>query len=148
MLFLWSRRENKGVLRDVQVLAALLPLLLAACDQAPTVATPPPASLSDADSAALYEQSCAMCHYDGRDSQAAPALVGSPIVSGPAGPLIRVTLHGQRNVSVVNGKLFGGIMPATQGLSDAEIAAIVSYVRNHYGGGLPAVTAADVAKER
>ncbi len=148
----WSRRESKGTHRPAQVLPLALALLLAACKPAPpaaATATPTPApALSPAEGASLYEQSCAMCHYDGHDSQAAPALIGSPIVTGPPGPLIRVTLHGQRNVSVVNGRPFGGIMPATQGLTDAEVAAVVSYVRDRYGNGLPPVTAADVAKER
>ncbi len=83
----------------------------------------------------LYEQNCVMCHYDGRDSQVAPPLVGSAMVNSedPA-DLIRSIIFGLSNVSVVDGALFGGIMPPTIGLTDEEIVALTTYVRRQYGG--------------
>jgi mono/diheme cytochrome c family protein len=98
-----------------------------------------------AEGSRLYDQSCVMCHYDGRDSLAAPPLIGSAMVKSPdPATLIRAIVHGLANESVVDGKLFGGIMPATAGLSDEEVAALVTFVRKEYGGVAVVTTPAEV----
>lgn len=101
------------------------------------------AAPAEIDAPSLYEQSCAMCHFDGRESEAAPALVGSKMVANDRAALIRVILHGSRDQSKP-----GAIMPPTQGLTDEEIAAITTYVRQRYGTAKDVVTAAEVAEQR
>ncbi len=87
-----------------------------------------------------------MCHYDGRDSSAAPPLIGSAMIEAPdSSVLIRAIVNGLSNESVVDGKLFGGIMPPTSGLSEEEVAALVTFVRMKYGGVEAVTTPAEVA---
>jgi len=83
----------------------------------------------------IYNSICIVCHQAGGKGLpgAFPALAGSKIVNGPfldkAGRLI-VDGHLYR---VMNGKP-GTAMPAFKNtLSDAEIAAIVTYERNSFG---------------
>lgn len=83
--------------------------------------------------AELYGQSCAICHYDGAGNPAAPDLKGSPYLQGGPEKLITITLKGQGNVSVVNGKKFNGQMPAMDYLTDEEVAAITAYVLASFG---------------
>ena len=84
--------------------------------------------------AELYGQSCAICHYDGAGNPAAPDLKGSSYLKGGPEKLIVITLKGQGNVSVVNGKKFNGQMPKMDYLTDEEVAAITAYVLASFGG--------------
>lgn len=125
--------------------------LLAACSRPaePETAKAPPAAEAvppeiAAQAGELYGQSCAMCHFDGRDSTAAPPLVGSEMMKADPQQVIRVVLHGSNNLSVVNGKKFGGIMPGTSGLTDAEVAAVINYARTRLCGVESNVTPAEV----
>lgn len=86
-----------------------------------------------ASGAEMYAQSCAICHYDGAGNSAAPDLKGSPYLEGGPEKLITITLKGQGNVSVVNGKKFNGQMPAMAYLADEEVAAITAYVLAAFG---------------
>ncbi len=107
-------------------------MLLTACGRAPV------AEVAQADEAPsgeqVFEMSCAVCHYDGSASPTAPALAGSPVLKQGAGAAISIILHGQSGKSLVDGKPFNGVMPAQEYLSDAEIAAVVTYVRSKFGG--------------
>ena len=72
----------------------------------------------------LYRSNCSVCHArDGRgDIQlGGPALAGSPFATGPKSQLIQRILLGKK----------GSAMPAfADSLSDKEIAAVASYLRN------------------
>ena len=48
----------------------------------------------------------------------------------------------------VKGVTYNGQMPPWQQLSDAELAAVLSYVRSSWGNSAGPISAADVAKER
>lgn len=78
--------------------------------------------------AEVYGQSCAICHYDGAGNPAAPDLKGSSYLQGGPEKLIVITLRGQGNVSVVNGRKFNGQMPRMDYLTDDEVAAVTAYV--------------------
>lgn len=85
---------------------------------------------------AVYDKNCAVCHQaDGKGLPPAfPALSASKIVNAPnfddAGALMKDS-HVDR---VFNGK---GMMPAWKGtLSDADIAAVVTYERNAFGNNM------------
>ncbi|MEX1117603.1 MAG: cytochrome c [Terrimicrobiaceae bacterium] len=82
----------------------------------------------------LYDLYCATCHLDGGASFPTPALNGSAVVAGPVEETIRVILHGQSGKSQIDGEVTGGIMPAQAGLTNDEIAAIVSFVRSEFAG--------------
>ena len=88
----------------------------------------------------LYGEQCAQCHQaQGQGlGEMFPALVGSALVTGPAADHIQIVLHGKN------------LMPAFAGqLSDAELAAIITYERNAWGNDVgDEVQPADVAAAR
>lgn len=97
-----------------------------------------------------YEKYCSVCHRpDGKGMPPAfPALIGSSIATGPVEKHIDIVLHGVAGT---------GMQAFDQQLSDAEIAAVVTYERNAWGnadkekyGQLAGGTLqpADVAKRR
>ena len=68
-----------------------------------------------------------------------PPLVDSEWVSGDSERLVKVILHGLTGPISVAGKKYGTgnavPMPAMGGLSDAQIAAVLSYIRKEFGQG-------------
>ncbi|MEY3774847.1 MAG: Cytochrome c-552 precursor [Verrucomicrobiota bacterium] len=126
-------------------MTALLALLLAGCrpDPAAKAAVPPPHPGKNA-----YIRTCAGCHMvDGRGlPNLFPPLTDSPTVQA-ADPtaLILIALHGLEGPVEVNGQFFDGVMPA-QGnfLSDRELAAVVSYIRQEWGHGADVVAPTQV----
>ncbi|MFI5207406.1 MAG: c-type cytochrome, partial [Gemmatimonadales bacterium] len=98
----------------------------------------------------IFAGTCAACHQpSGQGSPGMfPPLAGSDYVTGDAGRMIRIVLKGLSGAVTVHGGQFNGQMPPWQQLSDAELAAVISYVRTSWGNSAGAVTAADVAGER
>jgi mono/diheme cytochrome c family protein/glucose/arabinose dehydrogenase len=99
------------------------------------------------------EAHCITCHQaDGQGLPAAqfPSVAKSPWVSGDPRRLIRIVLHGLMGPIDVNGTKYPGQVPMTafKGLSDQEVAGVVTYVRNAFGNQGSAVTPAQVAVER
>ena len=72
----------------------------------------------------VYKANCAACHTDsGKGAGPIKALDGSPVVlDADKGKQIHVLLNGQNN----------GAMPAWRQLSDTEIAAVITYTKNHW----------------
>lgn len=94
---------------------------------------------------------CAACHgADAKGLQAGPALmapsmVGSPILNGDPDAPILVVLKGIQKESMD----FMGIMAALgAGLSDEQIAAVLTYTRNHFGNSSGPVSVDQVAAAR
>jgi mono/diheme cytochrome c family protein len=100
---------------------------------------------------AAYIDQCAACHVSTGSgvAQLFPTLKGSPTVqSADPTSLIRVVLEGAQSVAT-DGAPTGPAMPAFGWkLSDDEIAAILTYVRNSWGNAAPSVSADDVKKLR
>lgn len=99
--------------------------------------------------AQLYTRHCADCHGARGEGVpgAYPPLAGNPSVQ-QATPLnlVQVVLHGGfAPATAGNPRPYG--MPPTP-LQDAEIAAVLSYVRQSWGGSAGAVSALDVVKLR
>jgi len=110
--------------------------------------SPPEGSVSGAE---VYRQYCTSCH--GADGQglgsAFPPLSGSRWVTDDTTTPIRVVLHGLQGPIQVQDGTFDGTMPAFAArLSDAEVAAVLTYVRSQWGNNAPAVTAATVSEVR
>jgi mono/diheme cytochrome c family protein/glucose/arabinose dehydrogenase len=96
--------------------------------------TPAAAALSDAEQTRfkagqeIYRNLCEGCHgADGREQPGAtPNIAGAPGVIGNPGIPIRVLLHGKEGPV--------GLMPAHgETLSDADIAAVLTYIRRAWG---------------
>lgn len=99
--------------------------------------------------AQLYTRHCADCHGARGEGVpgAYPPLAGNPSVQQVTPTnLIQVVLHGGfAPATAGNPRPYG--MPPTP-LQDAEIAALLSYVRQSWGGSAGAVSALDVVKLR
>ncbi|HZZ00160.1 MAG TPA: cytochrome c [Candidatus Baltobacteraceae bacterium] len=98
--------------------------------------------------AKVYQTNCSSCHQvNGEGTPGAfPPLVNNPVVTGEPAKLIHIVKYGLSGAITVDGKAFNGMMPAwgTQ-LSNADIAATLTYVRTSWGNKASAVTAAQVA---
>lgn len=99
----------------------------------------------------IFQQYCATCHgADGRGlTTAFPPLAGADWVTGNPETLIRVVLHGLQGEIEVGGQTYDGTMPAFGArLSDEEVAAVSSYVRNAWGNSASAISSSEVRRVR
>jgi ubiquinol-cytochrome c reductase cytochrome b subunit len=98
--------------------------------------------------AAVYSTNCSGCHGASGMGQAGvfPPLAKNDVVTGDKGKVITILLKGLNNVPiVVNGSKYAGVMPAWKGtLKDADIAAVLTYIRSSWGNSAPAITEAEV----
>ncbi len=108
------------------------------------------------DGKALFQgkATCINCHQaDGKGVPGVfPPLASNPrVVEGDGSFVAQTIIHGRKGEITVHDKVFNAIMPpigTQQGLSDAEIAAVASYVRNAWGNKAPPVTAEVVRQQR
>lgn len=100
---------------------------------------------------AIYVDNCEACHAgDGSGvANLIPPLKDSPVAqSEDPTTVIRVVLHGTRNVATAAAPT-GPAMPALGWkLTDQQAAAVLTYVRNAWGNAAPAVSAGEVGKLR
>lgn len=96
-----------------------------------------------------YSQ-CAACHQqDGRGLPGAfPPLDGIPWVVGSEDRLIRLVAHGMVGPIEVAGVSYNGVMPGFANLSDEELAAVLTYIRQAWSNDAPAISPAAVAEVR
>ena len=97
------------------------------------------AAQAPAAGAALFQQNCAACHQASGSGVpgAFPRLVGDPIVLGPADRLSALILRGR-----------GGMPSFRDDLNDAQIAAVLTYVRGAWGNHAAPVAATAVKTAR
>lgn len=91
----------------------------------------------------LYGRYCAQCHQaNGRGLPGRfPPLVGSRLVSGHPEILLRILLNGLQGPVQVGDRRFDGVMPANRDqLSDQEIAALATFIRQWGSNSAPAVS--------
>ena len=100
------------------------------------------------DGKAVFLLNCAACHRaNGQGGGPYPPLAGNPDVNKvDSAALIQIVLNGRTGPITVNGKQYGGNMPSWRGqLSNAEIAAVLTYVRSSWGNSAPLVSEDQVA---
>jgi len=117
----------------------------------------PPAGATERDAAWLargargYDTHCAQCHGDEGEGvpRAYPALAGNRAVTmDPPVNLVRIVAHGGfAPATAANPRPFG-MPPFTQVLDDADLAAILSFVRNAWGNRGSIVSAPDASRHR
>jgi mono/diheme cytochrome c family protein len=103
------------------------------------------------DGAQIYATQCLACHQASGAGLAGvfPPLGDSEWVSGKAALPIQIVLHGVTGELDVNGTTYNGLMPTFKDkLDDAEIAAVLTYVRQSFGNAADEVDAAEVAAQR
>ena len=97
---------------------------------------------------------CMTCHQPdglGLESAHFPPLAKSVWVTQNDERLIKLTLHGLQGPIEVNGKKYPGLVPMTafEGLmTDDDVAAVLTYVRNSFGNKAPMITPEQVKKVR
>jgi mono/diheme cytochrome c family protein len=118
----------------------------------PAATAPAGAASVDAaiDGGQLFAGKCVACHQaTGLGIPGVfPPLSGSEWVLGNDKVLVQIPLHGITGTVQVKGGTYNGAMPSFNALSDAEIAAVLSYVRSQWGNTAASVTAATVAAGR
>jgi mono/diheme cytochrome c family protein len=94
--------------------------------------------------------SCAACHQvNGQGVAGAfPPLAGAEWVTGDPRILSRILLHGMQGPISVLGTKYEGVMPAWANLSNEEIAAVLTYIRNSWGNQAGDVSAELVGEVR
>ena len=141
----------RGQLSNAQIASVLTYVRSAWSNKAPAVsedqvaAASAPKALSGS---GLFAAKCATCHQaSGQGTDAYPPLAGNPVVAAAdPKPMIAIIVNGRSGPLTVNGKTFNGKMPTWKGqLTNADIAAVASYVRSSWGNNASAVTEQEVA---
>jgi mono/diheme cytochrome c family protein len=135
------------------------PALLLACGAwlALGAAAAVPASADEAPAgAAVFAARCAVCH--GPEAAGIPGsfpslheqIVGLAKIPQGREYLVLVVTTGLMGELTVGGVTYRGVMPAQSALSEAEVAAVLSYLASDRGkiAGAPALSAGDVAQIR
>jgi mono/diheme cytochrome c family protein len=125
-------------------------LFIAACQQSsPDKGASAGADKSTERGAALYAQNCVPCHRENGEGvpKVFPSLSGSPAVVGDPVELAQWVLSQKRPASVPAGRyptqmlLFGW-------MSNEDAAALLTYIRSHFGNSAAPVDPALIAKSR
>ncbi|HTQ32278.1 MAG TPA: cytochrome c [Opitutaceae bacterium] len=113
-------------------------------------ADPASVPLSKTKGAKLYAQSCASCHMaDGAGIPGVqPGIAGSPVAAGDAATVIKLILQGPAAVLPPPRPHYDNEMPAFVNWSDADVAAVSTYIRQKFAHGASVVTPEEVAAVR
>ncbi len=99
----------------------------------------------------IYDTQCAQCHQaNGQGIPGSfPPLTQTEWVLGDKGRLVRLLLNGMQGPLEVEGEVYNGtmILPSPS-LTDEQIAAVLTSVRQHFGNDAEAVTPDEVASVR
>jgi mono/diheme cytochrome c family protein len=101
--------------------------------------------------AKVYSDSCMGCHGAKGEGTAGqfPPLAGNPFVTGDPKPVIGVVLNGLNGKIDVNGQSYNSQMPPWKGtLTNAQIADVITYIRNAWGNKASTVTEAQVTANK
>jgi len=98
----------------------------------------------------IYTKYCLTCHQidGGGVPNMNPPLVKTSYVSGDKKKLIKVVLNGFMQNVDIDGESYSNTMPPHNFLKDAEIAAVLTYIRNSFGNKYSAVAATQVKAVR
>jgi mono/diheme cytochrome c family protein len=102
---------------------------------------------------AVFEVNCALCHNSdgaGKPGQA-PSMVGSEWVLGSANRLIRIPQNGLSGPIPLKGEVWSqapSMAAMGAGLSDDDLAAVLSFIRQSWGNKAPPITPEQVRAVR
>ena len=100
---------------------------------------------------ALFQANCAFCHGDRGEGTggAYPPLAGNRAVTLPVtANLVQVVIHGAFGPSTEGRPRPYGMPPFAMALSDADVAAVLTYMRQSWGNRAAAVSELEVAQQR
>ena len=99
----------------------------------------------------FYDNVCALCHNPdgtGKPGQA-PPFVGSDVVLGSSGRMIRIPLAGLTGPIQVKGQEWNLSMPAMgAAMTDEQLAAVLTYIRQSWGNKASEITPEQVKAVR
>jgi len=101
--------------------------------------------------AAIYRDECSACHglKGGGTPRLFPSIADSSVVRAEdPTTLIRVVLRGARSVATAAEPTSPGMPSYGWQLDDAQVAAVLTFIRNTWGSAAPPVSPHDVARER
>ena len=137
--------------RDLRAMAVYLKSLPpVAADTDPREIPLAPSSLLER-GGKLYEQHCAACHGDQGEgvAKAYPRLAGNRAVTMPAtANLVQVVLHGGFPPATRGNPRPFGMPPFATVLPDADVAAVITYMRSSWGNKAAPVSEFDVSQQR
>ncbi len=121
---------------------ALFALLGALTGCSPTAAPPPKRAGAD-----LYNGNCVACHQqDARGIPGVyPSLAGSPVVLGDPAVFALWVVKGRRPESMPAGR-YATAMPQFGWMRDADVAALLTYLRTSFGNSAPPVQPAALSR--
>jgi mono/diheme cytochrome c family protein len=98
----------------------------------------------------LYGEHCLSCHQadGGGVPNMQPAIAGGTWVKGDARALALFVMTGGFDSASRKDSDVGNVMPPFRQLADADLAEILTYIRQKFGDGASPVTAAEVAEVR
>ena len=98
----------------------------------------------------LYRKHCLACHQadGGGVPNMQPAIIGGTWVKGDGRALALFVMTGGFDSAARKESDVGNVMPPFRQLPDADLAAILSFIRQKFGDGGSPVSAADVAAAR
>lgn len=108
------------------------------------------AAAAAVDGKQIFTANCVACHQaTGKGLPGVfPPLDGSEWVAGNERTVANILLHGVSGELTVMGNPYKGAMPSFQQLSDAELAAVASYVRSEWSNKAGAIKSELFATER
>ena len=133
---------------DLRAIATYLKSLSGKQDHPRTVSKEDAAMVSGA---AIYRDQCSACHgIDGKGvAELFPSIADSSMVkSDDPTTSIRIVLRGARSVGTQAQPTAPGMPSYGSQLDDAQIAAVLTYMRNGWGAAAAPVSATDVARVR
>lgn len=95
---------------------------------------------------AVYSRTCIACHQPTGMGipPVFPPLAGSEWIAKSSSIAVRNIINGMIGPVVVKGMTYNSMMPPVAGLSDKEIADVVTYVNNSFGNTGATLTEAEV----
>jgi mono/diheme cytochrome c family protein len=131
---------------DRTAIATYLKSLPAAPESAPAA----PAAALMFQGEAIFVQQCSACHLEpgAGEPRDYPSLAGNSLVlARDPTTVLRLLLRGSQSVAVIDVPI-GFSMPGFAALSDNEIAAVATFIRNSWGNRAQPVAARDAARLR
>jgi mono/diheme cytochrome c family protein len=133
---------------DIQAIAVYLKDLPVGASE-PAVTSPPPAQMTEGE--AIYQGACVACHEaDGSGApRIYPPLPGNAnLQSADPSSTLRIILDGAQTLITARAPNTGSMPAYRDKLTDQQIAAVTSYIRNAWGNAAAAVSAEQVTKAR
>jgi mono/diheme cytochrome c family protein len=107
----------------------------------------PAAPVAAEQGAQLFDRNCVACHQqDARGIPGVyPSLVGSPVLLGEPRALSRWVVQGRRPATLPQGR-YSTVMVKFDWMKPSDAAALLTYVRTHFGNSAPPIDAPSVAQ--